>query len=282
MRTNKGKLITVFVPGNHGAGGTTLASGIGISLQYFLNKKVLLINKSGSWSYMERFLDNEPGLKFNYTIDDLQAFNSSVNKDYIKTFATKINDDLFIIAGSSYSKDITVRDEAFEERLIEESLAAFDIVIVDVPTGVRHENLKYLDASDLILAVMTPNDIMLEDIYAKPAKEAEKQYLQAPNAVPVFNMMPEGQEYDKEMSRLNKKYKLDRSFGVIFDYSVRNACCTDRRFYTYLRSELDKANYVFPQQMKELCAMICTRLEVDYPSEVPAKTGFFNKLFKQF
>lgn len=278
MRINKGKLITVFVPGKHGAGGTTLAAGVGISLQYLLNKKVLLINKSGTWSYMEKFIDNEPGLKFNYSIDDLQTFNSSVNKDYIKTFATKINDDLFIIPGSSYSKDISVADAAFEERLIEESLEAFDVVVVDVPTGVRPESFKYLETSDLILAVMTPNDIMLDDIYEN---KFESQFVQAPNTLLVFNMMPEGQEYEKELNRLNKKYKLNRSFGVIFDYSVRAACCRDRKFYSYLRGELDKTNYVFPQQMKELCAMVCTHLDMHYPSEVPVKTGFLNKIFRQ-
>lgn len=262
MRDVRGKLISVFNPGKHGAGSTTIANGLGIALEYFTDKKVLLVNKSGCWSSMEKFIEND--IQVQYTIDNLKVFNSSISAKMIETYATMINENLYMVAGSVISEEIHKQDFNFEERFIVESLKVYDIVIADLPARVRDTNEMYLEKADLIVAVTKYNEIDLDDIYIKPSYAESKKILTGNKTYTVINYMDSKLNIPKEVERLKKKYKFIHAYGFAFDGCITTACCKDRKMYSFLQDELDKENHVFPQQMKEFTDAVANILELNY------------------
>ncbi|MGE5629798.1 MAG: hypothetical protein ACM3TR_01735 [Caulobacteraceae bacterium] len=258
MRGTRGKLITVFNPYKHGAGSTTIANGLGICLGYYTGKKVLLVNKSGCWSSMERFIEGD--IHVQYTIDNLKVYNSSIKGNTIKTYATMINENLYMVAGSTISNEAERHDYDFEERFIEESVKAFDIVVADVPSGVKYENAKYIEKADIIIAVVKYNEIDLDDIYESAGMSNIRDCLSRDNTHIAVNFMDKDWDMPKETERLKKKYGLGETYGFAYDGSVINACCKKRKMYSYLCEELGSENNIFPQQLKEFTDMLMGKL----------------------
>ncbi|MFZ5352216.1 MAG: hypothetical protein ACOZCL_05765 [Bacillota bacterium] len=268
MKKGKGKLITVWVPGNHGAGGSTIADGIGIILQYFISLQTVIVNFSGRYSYMERFFENE--IDICYTMDYLKSFGCNINIQQLKTFATQINNRLSIIPGTRFGSDYSVRDMEFYDKVLERCLDAYDIVIADIVTGVKNENKALLDKADIIVAVMTPNEIMLDDIFSETGTIPICNYLTDRRTVPVFNMM--SSKNTRDLRRLSGKYGFDCCFGLDFDGMLFEACCRNRKLYTYIVSNLERGTSGFVEQMDELCTMLSERLGIDCYRKI-RKTG---------
>ncbi len=254
----KGKLITVWVPGNHGAGGSTVADGIGIMLQHFLGLKTLIVNFSGKRSYLERFLQND--VDVSYSIDYLKSFGSNIEMHEINTFATKLNDRLSIIAGSAL-RDGSGADNGFNEILLDRCLEGFDFVIADVEAGFKEGNKLFLNRADVLVAVMTPNEIMLDDIFNEIINIPICSYLNHDKTIPVFNMMYENGA--RELKRLIYKYGFKSAFGLEYDIKVFNACCKDRKLYSFIKESLKRDTDGFVEQMDELCVLISERLGLD-------------------
>lgn len=279
MCAAKGKLITIFNPGNHGDGSTTISTSLGIGLQYMSNKKVLLVNRSGSMSYMERYMENE--VDAIYTYDTLKIFNNNISVKQLMTFATQINENFYLVAGSSLPKAINKAEDLFEDNFINECLTAFDAVIADVPSGVKEENKSYLERADLVLAIMRPNEIMLDDIFKKPGKDKLRQYIKMEKTLPVFNMLYSEWNIEKELMKLNKKYDLDYSFGIVSDGTLYEACNKKRQLYTYIRSEMTQQNNLFPQQIRELCEVVASRLDINLVEKLNVSKSIFERFFSR-
>lgn len=277
MRETMGKFITVFNAGKHGAGSTTIANALGIALEYYTGKKVLLVNKSGYWSSMEKFIENN--IQVQYTIDNLKVFNSSITAKIIETYATMINENLYMIAGSSINDENDKLDNEFEENFCDECMKAYDIVIADLPSRVKETNIQCLNKADLIIAVTKYNEIDLDDIYTKPDYVQSKEILLSDKTYTVINYMDRDWDIPKEISRLKKQYSFKNAYGFVHDGSIINACCKQRQMYSFLRDELDKEKYIFPQQMKEFSLEIAKIIDTDQ-IEKPKKS-FLKQLFKK-
>lgn len=280
MRDNISKLITVWVPGNHGAGGSTIANAVGVALQHFTDKKTLIVNCGSPQSYMERYLENDLDMRF--SMDYLKSFGDSIKAEHIKTYATPINEMLYIIPNSKISRDISKVGENFNQRFLDEAKKVFDFIIVDVESGINMEKQMFLDKADLILAVMTSNEIMLDDLYGSNSDYTIRCFLGDKKTLCIFNLLDPGENIEKELKHLNKKYGLKGSFGITYDNKAYKACCAEKRFYSFMKKHLSikKSDAALPEQIKELCSIITERLYM--PMEEQEETyGFINMLFSK-
>lgn len=277
MRGAKGKLICIWSPMLHGEGCSTLACGIGFGVQHCSGKKVLIVNKSNSASHMERYVEKDIEIK--YSIDNLKIFNRELKTEHILTYATQIKKDLYMIAGSRLNWDITKENNEFDKIFIEKCLAGFDLVIADLDTGVRDENRFYLDLADIISAVFTPNEIVIDELYDNPGVRDTLGYFKDGRSVSIINKLYDGWETDRVIGRYKSRYSLSDTFGLNYDGDVLNACCTDRNFYSFLMKELKKDKNIFIRQLSELCSFLIGRLYMENNAAERIKHG---NVFKRF
>lgn len=280
MRDNKSRLITVWVPGNHGAGGSTIANAVGIALQHFTDKKTLIVNYGGPQSYMERYLEKDVDMRF--SMDYLKSFDDSINAEHIKTYATPINEMLYIIPNSKISRDISKVGEDFNQRFLDEAKKVFDFVIVDIESGINKEKQMFLDKADIIIAVMTSNEIMLDDLHGSNSDNTIRSFLGDMKTLSVFNLLDPGENVEKELKYLNKKYRLKGSFGITYDNKAYKACCGDKKFYSFMKKHLSmkRSDTTLPDQIKELCGIITERLYMPMEEQVETH-GFINMLLSK-
>ncbi|HOS70342.1 MAG TPA: hypothetical protein PL076_09570 [Bacillota bacterium] len=261
MRGTKGKLICTWSPMLHGEGCSTLACGIGIGLQHFSGKKVLIVNKSNSTSHMERYVEKDIEIK--YSMDNLKIFNKGIKTEHILTYATHIKKDLYMIAGSRLNRYITGENNEFDKIFLEKCLAGFDIVITDLDTGVRDDNRLYLDQADIILAVVTPNEIIIDELYDDHGVREALGYFTGEKAVAIINKLCDGWDTVGVIGRYKCRYSLSDTFGLNYDGDVLNACCTDRNFYSFLMKETKREKNVFVKQLSEICRFLIGRLCIE-------------------
>lgn len=262
MRKNNNKLIVTWVPGNHGAGGSTIANAVGIAMQHLTDKKTLIVNYGSTKSYMERYLEND--LEMRFSMDYLKSFGECITSEHIKTYATPINEMLYIIPNSKISSDIARVGEKFNELFIDEALKAFDFVVLDIETGMNKEKEMFLRKADFILAVSTSNEIMLDELFGNTCDPMITKFLTDSKTFCLFNLFDEHEDIEKKLKYLNKKYGLESSFGISYDRHAYKAACVDRKFYSFMKKHFDiqKNNAYLPEQVKELCGIITEKLYI--------------------
>ena len=260
LRGAKGKLICTWSPMMHGEGCSTLACGIGIGLQYFSGKKVLIVNKSNSASHMERYVEKDIEIK--YSMDNLKIFNREIKTEHILTYATRINKDLYMIAGSRLNRDITRENSEFDKAFLEKCLAGFDLVITDLDTGVREDNRLYLDQADKILAVVTPNEMIIDKLYDDYRVRDAHGYFTDEKTVVIINKLCDGWDTASVIGRYKSRYSLSDIFGLNYDGDALNACCTDRNFYSFFMKETKREKNIFIKQLSEICRFLIERLSM--------------------
>ena len=238
MRSAKGKLICIWPPVGHGEGCTTLACGIGFSVHHHTDKRVLIVDRSNSASPMEKFVEKDIEIK--YSMDNLNIFNNELKTEHILTFATQINKELYMIAGSKLKRNITGGNNEFDKIFIDKCLNWFDLVIADLDAGVRDENKLYLDMADIILTVFTPNEIVIDELHDNPGILDALDYFTNAKSVSIINKLYDGWDTGRVMGRYKSRYSLSDIFGLNYDGDVLNACCTDRNFYSFLMKELKR------------------------------------------
>jgi len=277
MRGAKGKLICTWSPMLHGEGCSTLACGIGIGLQYLSGKKVLIVNKSNSASHMERYVEKDIEIK--YSMDNLKIFNKEIKTEHIFTYATRINKDLYMIAGSRLNRDIIGENSEFDKIFLEKCLAGFDLVITDLDTGVRDDNRPYLDQADKILAVVTPNEIIIDKLYDEYRVRDALGYFTDDKAVVIINKLCEGWDTAGVIGRYKNRYSLSDIFGLNYDGDALNACCTDKNFYSFLMKEAKREKNIFIKQLSEICRFLIEGLCMGNNAADRIKHG---NIFKKF
>lgn len=258
MRGAKGKLICIWSPVIHGEGCSTLACGVGIGLQYFSDKKVLIVNVGNSANHMERYLEGDIEIK--YSMDNLRIFNNEIRTEHILTYATQINKDLYIIAGSRLNREVTGNNKGFDNIFIEKCLAGFDIVIADLDIGVSSENRLYLERADIILPVATPNEIVMDELFDNRGAQETLDYFSDEKAVNIINKLWDGWETAGVTRRYKNRYSLSYVFGLNYNGDVINACCTDKNFYSFLMKEIKRDKSIFVKQLNEICTFLIERL----------------------
>lgn len=278
MRNKDSILIVTWVPGNHGAGGSTIANAVGVALQHFTERRTLIVNYGSPKSYMERYMERDVDMRF--SMDYLKSFGDSISAEHIKIYATPINEKLYIIPNSKISSEISMVGEKFNKRFTEESLRAFDIVIIDIESGMNQEKRSFLERADIILSVMTMNEIMLDDLYGSNGDPLIKRFLNDEKTLRLFNMINLPLDIEKELKHINNKYNLKSSFGIMYDNEMQKACCTDRKFYSFMKRQLvSKRNTAgFPEQIKDLCGIIAEKSFLTM-EEKCENHSFMNTLF---
>lgn len=277
MRDVKGKLICIWSPMMYGEGCSTLACGIGIGLHYFSGNKVLIVNTGNSANHMERYVEKDIEIK--YSMDNLKIFNNEIRTEHILTYATQINQDLYMIAGSRLSRDVTKENNEFDKVFLQKCLAGFDLVIADLDIGVRNENRLYLDQADIILAVITPNEIVIDELYDNHGTQDILRYFRDEKTVNIINKLWDGWETVSVTGRYKSRYSLYNIFGLNYDGDIINACCTDKNFYSFLMKEIKGEKNIFVKQLNEICGFLIERLYMER-SDVDRKK--YGNILKRF
>ncbi|HYE12173.1 MAG TPA: hypothetical protein VEF53_18545 [Patescibacteria group bacterium] len=279
MRGSKGKLICIWSPVLHGEGCSTLACSLGFGMQYFSGKKVLVVNKSNSTSQMEKYVEKDIQIK--YSMDNLKIFNLGIRTEHILTYATQVNTGLYMIAGSRFNKEITRENNDFDRLFIGRCLEGFDIVICDMDTGVREENKLYLDSADNIIAVFTPNEIIIDELYQHPGMKEILHYFANEKTISIINKLYDGWDISKMVGKFKNKYSLPKIFGLNYDGDVLNSCCSDKNFYSFLMKEIKRGKNEYMKQIADICDLLADTLYLgkDYISKTN-NGGIFKRLLR--
>jgi hypothetical protein len=235
----------------HGEGCSTLACSIGFGMQYYSGKKILIINRSNSKSHMEKYIEKDISIK--YSMDNLKIFNTGIKTEHILTYATQVNEGLYMIAGSRLNKEITKENTSFDRLFIDRCLEGFDLVIADMDTGIREESKLYLDSADKIVAVFTPNEIMIDELYQHSGTDEIYEYFTNEKTVKVLNKLFYNWDTAKVLRRLKCKYSLPNIFGLNYDGDVLNACCIEKDFYSFLMKEIKRERNDYVMQLIDIC-----------------------------
>lgn len=277
MRDVKGKLICIWSPVMYGEGCSTLACGIGIGLQYFSGNKVLIVNTGNSANHMERYVEKDIEIK--YSMDNLKMFNNEIRTEHILTYATQINQDLYMIAGSRLSRDITKENNEFDKAFLQKCLTGFDLVIADLNIGIMNENRLYLDQADIILAVITPNEIVIDELYDNHGTQDILRYFRDEKTVNIINKLWDGWETVSVIGRYKSRYSLSNIFGLNYHGDIINACCTDKNFYSFLMKEIKGEKNIFVKQLNEICGFLIESLHMERSTADRKKYGDILKRF---
>lgn len=279
MRGVKGKLICVWSPMLHGVGCSTIACGIGFGMQHYTGRSVLVVNRSNSVSHMERYLEND--IKIKYSMDNLKIFNTGIRTEHILTYATQVNTGLHIIAGSRFNREITGEVTDFDRLFIEKCMEGFDLIVTDLDTGVRKDSRLYLDYADSILAVVTPNEIILDELYRQPGMAEALGYFTNEKAICIINKLYESWDTDKVTERYKNRYSLSSVFGLNYDGDVLNACCADRNFYSFVMKEIKRGKNGFSRQLIDICECLTERFCAENNTSDGIRYGsIFKKLLR--
>jgi cellulose biosynthesis protein BcsQ len=276
MRDTKGILISVWVPGNHGAGGSTISIALGIALQHLTNKKTLIVNMGGTKNYMEQYIQNDVYARF--SMDYLKSFDLEMDAEHIKTYSSPINEMLYVLPNCKIGREINKVGENFYQKFLEKSLQAYEIVIVDLETGLNKEKQMFLDKADLILAVMNGNEVMLKDL--QESNKDIKAYIHNDKTLPLFNGLHEYANVVKALSRLNKSLDIKSSYGISFDNNANKAACFECKLYSFLKNELNKkkTQSLLAEQIVELSCIVLEKLMIPLQS-IPDNANRINKFF---
>ncbi|MHB1393967.1 MAG: hypothetical protein ACYCYE_13010 [Clostridia bacterium] len=258
MRGAKGKLICIWSPVLHGEGCSTIACSLGFGMQYFSGKKVLIVNKSNSTSHMEKYVEKDIEIK--YSMDNLKIFNTGIKTEHILTYATQVNTGLYMISGSRLNKEITRENNDFDRLFIDRCLEGFDIVIADMDTGVREENKLYLDRADNIIAVFSPNELVIDELHQYPGMKEVLEYFTNEKTVSIINKLYDGWDISKIIGKFKSKYSMSKTFGLNYDGDVLNSCCTDKDFYSFLMKEIKREKNDYVKQLADICDFLVDAL----------------------
>lgn len=279
MRGIKGKLVCTWSPALHGAGCSTVACSIGFGMQYYSDRRILIVNKGNSLSSMEKYLAGDIEIK--YSMDNLKIFNTSIRAEHIMTYSTQVNKGLYVIAGSRFKRDITKEDKDFDRLFLEESLKCFDMVVADIDTGVREGNRLFLEQADAVAAVFTPNEIMLDELCSCGGGNEACDILKNEKTICIINKLYEGWDTSSVIGRYRSRYSLPSVFGLNYDGEVLDSCCTDRNFYSFLSRELKTGKSEYVRQLSDICGFLAGRLGMPIYTEGNLKeAGIFKRFFK--
>jgi cellulose biosynthesis protein BcsQ len=279
MRGAKGKLICIWSPVLHGEGCSTLACSIGFGMQHCTEGKILIVNKSNSNSHMEKYVEKDIEIK--YSMDNLKIFNTELRKEHILTYATQVNSGLFMIAGARLNKEITNENASFDKLFVDRCLEGFDVVIIDMDTRVREDNKIYLDCADRIIAVVTPNEIILDELYKQHGMEEIHKYFVSEKTIKVFNKLYENWELDKVIKRIKSRYKISDIFGLNYDGDILNACCAEKNFYSFLMNEIKLERNSYVKQLMDICSYLSEELCMEKSTiDYIASGGFIKRLLR--
>jgi len=141
--------------GKGGVGKTTIVSNLGIALQKFY-KKTVVIDFNFTTSHLSLFfgIQSHP-ITINHVLRNEASLEDAIYNH---------QSGLKIVPGSLKLKDIVDIDVNYLRKIIEKTFSNYDIVLIDSAPGLGREALIALQTSDEVLYVANPSVPSLVDI----------------------------------------------------------------------------------------------------------------------
>jgi len=277
MRGEKGKLICVWSPILNGEGCSTIACSIGLELNLRSAGHVLVLDRSGSTYGMNCFLEKD--IEIRYSIDNLKMLGTGIKADHVRTYGTQLNTDLYMLAGSRLEKGAETQEQEFDRHFLDSCLEGFDIIIADMGTGISKIKSMYLDRADCIISVLTPNEVMIDQLFSKAVPQPVMEYFTAKRTVHVINRLHSSWEVHSVVNRYLNRYGLKNIFGIEYDGDMLNACCSDRKLYSFYAKRHTDRNYEYMRQLENICSFVAGELSLGgNHAEDAAAGGIFRRL----
>ncbi|MGE5677707.1 MAG: hypothetical protein ACM3ZR_06575 [Pseudomonadota bacterium] len=277
MRGKKGKVICVWSPMQHGEGCTTLACSLGFGLHLKSRERILIVNKSDSIAGMEKLVEKDIAIK--YSLDNLKIFNEGIRAEHILTYATHINSNLHMLAGSRLDRKITGVGTEFDRLFLEGCTEGYELTIVDLGTGTDTENSMYLEYADTVIAVVTPNEIMLDRLFSDYVRQAALDYFSGNKAVVVVNKLCSDWNVNSVIGRYRDIFSMDRVYGVSYDGELLSSGCIDRSMYSFFVNKFSGRKSECMQQLNQLCCDVADKLGIIWTGDEVLMPG---SLFSRF
>lgn len=183
-KENKYTKFLAITSGKGGVGKTTISANLG----YLLAKKgykVALFDADIGLANLDVVL----GVRAKKTILDLIKNSATMDEIMIE-----VEKNLYLIPGDNGEEILRFNDLILIDRFYEESkkLDFLDFVIVDTGAGIANSVQMFLDASDEVIVVTTPDPTALTDAYAMIKILSQKR----PSAYMLFNEVKNQKEAD--------------------------------------------------------------------------------------
>ena len=150
---------TVFSP-KGGAGTTTIATNLAISLQKTLKEEVLLIDGKLMFGHVALYLNLQTG----NSITDLLAHASMLDQQMIRQVAKQHISGIHVLPSpNSVFEAQGIRPESLF-KLIQSLQQVFSNIIIDGGNNLNENTVTYLDSSDKILLVLNPDLASMRDV----------------------------------------------------------------------------------------------------------------------
>jgi len=260
MRNEKGRLVCVWSPLLQREGCSTLACSLGFGLHRRSAGKVLIVDRSGSISGISSFLEKD--IEIRYSTDNLKIFGPGVRSDHIKAYGTQVGTELYMLAGSRLEKGHESGDCEFDRNFIGSCLEGFDLVIADVGAGMTERKGLYLDSADCIISVCTPDEAMLDRLFRGAVPPSALGYFSGEKTVHAFNKLHNSWEVHSLVGRYRRRYGLKKAFGFEYDGDLLNACCSDRKLYSFLTGRSGDRSCIYMRQLDAICSFVAGELSL--------------------
>jgi pilus assembly protein CpaE len=152
------KMITVFSP-KGGAGTTTVAANLAISLHKALKEELLLVDGKHLFGHAALYLN----LRSGNSISDLIAHAGNLDPRLVRQAVVKHSSGVHVLPSpTEITQAQGIRPEDLF-KVIQGLKAAYPYIVVDGGNHLDENTVTYLDASDKILLVLTPDLAAMRD-----------------------------------------------------------------------------------------------------------------------
>ena len=147
---SRGKVVSVFGM-KGGAGTTTIAINLAVTLTRQTEKKVILVDLNLQLGNAPLFLNMKP----KYSIVDIAGNIEEMDPITLMGILPRHSSGMYLLAGPSRPEHSELVRESHIDRILTFLRSMFDYTVIDTTNALGERTLRALDASDVILAVLT-------------------------------------------------------------------------------------------------------------------------------
>jgi pilus assembly protein CpaE len=197
---------TIFSP-KGGAGTTTIATNLAISLQKALKEDVLLIDGKHHFGHVALYLNLHTG----NSITDLLAHASSLDERMIRQVVIRHISGIYVLPSpNSIIEAQGIKPENLV-KVIQSLQGVFSNIIIDGGNYLNENTVTYMDSSDKILLVLNPDLASLRDLRQFMEISTTLSY---PKEKMMLILNLAGRKADVRMEEIEKILKM-KIFGKI-------------------------------------------------------------------
>lgn len=203
---NRNRVFTVFSP-KGGAGTTTIATNLAISLHEALKEDVLLIDGKHLFGHVGLYLN----LRSGNSMTDLLAHVGMLDERLIRQVAVKHNSGIHVLPSpNSVAEAQGIRPEDLF-KVLQALQEVFPNIIIDGGNTINENTVTYLDISDKIILVMSPDLASMRDVRQFMDIAASLSY---PKDKTLLLLNLAGRKADVKTTEIERILKMD-IFGTI-------------------------------------------------------------------